>query len=52
MLADHHRILAVCRSHFPELLSVHRFIDVRQTAIHTAEPLLAELSVFEFEVAI
>jgi len=26
--------------------------DIRQTAIHTAEPVLAELSVYESEVAI
>jgi hypothetical protein len=52
MPADLHRILAVWRNHFPELVNVHRVNNVRQTAKHTEEPLVPESSVFEFEVAI
>ena len=52
MPADLHRIFAVWRNHFPELVIVHWFNNVRQTAVHTAEPLVLESSVLEFEVAI
>ena len=34
------------------MFSIHWVSDVRQTEIHTAEPLLPELSAFVFEVAI
>ena len=37
---------------FPLLLGVHGVNDVRQTAIHTAEPLVSEPSAFEFELPI
>ena len=37
---------------FSQLLNVHRVNDVRQTEIHTAEPLVPEPSAFEFETAI
>jgi len=33
-------------------LNVHGVIDVRQTEIHTAEPLVPEPSAIEFEMAI
>jgi hypothetical protein len=33
-------------------LNVHGVSDVRQTEIHTAEPLVTEPSAFEFELAI
>jgi hypothetical protein len=33
-------------------LNVHGVNDVKQTEIHTAEPLVPELSSFEFEIAI
>ena len=33
-------------------MNVHGVIDVRQTEIHTAEPLVPEPSVFEFEMVI
>jgi hypothetical protein len=33
-------------------LNVHGINDVRQTEIHTAEPLVPELSVFEVEMGI
>jgi hypothetical protein len=39
-VADCHSILVRLRSHFCQLLNVHGVNDVRQTEIHTAEPLL------------
>jgi len=33
-------------------LNVHGFNDVRQTEVHTAEPLVPESSAFEFEMTI
>jgi len=38
--------------HCPQLLNVHGVNDVRHTEIHTAEPLLPQLSGFEVELAI
>jgi len=35
-----------------QLLNVHGVNDIRQIEIHTAEPLVPELSAFEVEVAI
>jgi hypothetical protein len=52
LVTDCHSILASWRKHFPQLLSVHGVNDVRQTEIHTAEPLWPELSAFEVELAI
>jgi hypothetical protein len=37
---------------FSQLLNLHRFSDVRQIEIHTAEPLVPDPSPFEVEVAI
>jgi len=50
LVADSHRILARWRNYFSQLLNVHRVNDVRQTEIHTAEPLVPELSAFEAEL--
>jgi len=33
-------------------LNVHGVSDVRQTEIHTAEPLVPESSAFEFDIAV
>jgi len=52
LVADSHSILARWRKHFSQLWNVHGVNDVRQTEIHTAEPLVPEPSVFEFELAI
>ena len=52
MVADSHSILAKWRNHFSQLLNVHGVSDVRQTEIHTAEPLLPELSAFKVDMAI
>ena len=32
--------------------TVHRFNDIRQTELHTAEPLVPETRAFEFKLAI
>ena len=47
-----HSVLVSWRNHFSQLLNVHRVIDVRQTEIHAAEPLVPKPSGFEFELAI
>ena len=52
MVTDSHSILARWRNSFSKLLNVHMVNDVRQTEIHTAEPLVSEPSAFETEVAI
>ena len=49
---DSHSILARWRNHFSQLLNVQGTRDVRQTKIHTAEPLVFEPSTFEVEMAI
>ena len=51
MLTDSHDILARWRNNFSQLLNVHGVNDIRQTGIHTAEPLVPEPSVSEFELA-
>jgi len=46
-----HNILARCRNHFSQLLNVRGTNDVRQTEIHTIEPLVPGPSAFEIEMA-
>jgi hypothetical protein len=41
----------VWRNNFSQLLKVHQVNDVRQTKIHTAEPLVPEPSAFAVEMA-
>jgi hypothetical protein len=41
-----------CRSHFTQLLNIHGVNDVKQTEVHTAEPLVPEPSAFEIEMVI
>jgi len=43
--------MARWRNYFSQLLNVHVVDDVRQAAIHTAEPLVPEPSAFEIELA-
>jgi len=50
LVTDCHSILARWRNNFSQLLIVHRVNDVRQTEIHTAEPLVPELSAFELAI--
>ena len=49
---ESHSTLARWRNHFSQLLNVHGVNDVRQTEIHTAEPLVPDPTAFEFEIAI
>jgi hypothetical protein len=51
LLAGSH-ILNKWKNYFSQLLNVHRVSDVRQIEIHTAEPLVGDLSPFEIEIAI
>ena len=51
MVTDSHSILARWRNHFSLLLNVHGVNDVRQTEIHTAQPLMSETSAFKVELA-
>jgi len=39
------------RNHFSQLFNVHRVNNVRQTEIHTSEPLVPEPSAFDVEMA-
>ena len=52
LVADSHSIMARWRNYFSQILNVHGVSDVRQAEIHTAEPLVPEPSVLEFELAI
>jgi len=52
VLTGSHKILNRGRNHFSQLLNVHGVNDVRQTEIHSAEPLVPELSALMVEMAI
>jgi len=52
LITDSHSILARRRHHFFQQFNVHRVSDIRQTEIHTAEPLVPEPSTFEDKMAI
>jgi hypothetical protein len=52
LVADCHSILTRWRNYFSQLSNVHGDNDVKQTEIHTAEPLVPEPSAFEVEMAI
>ena len=52
LVAESYSILSRCRNHFSQLLIVHWVNDVRQTKIHTAEPLVPEPSASEVELSI
>jgi hypothetical protein len=52
LVTNSHSILARWRNHFSQLLNVQGTTDVRQTEIHTAEPLVPEPSAFQVEMAI
>jgi len=49
LVTDSHRILARCRNYFSQLLNACGVNDVRETEIHTAEPLVPEPSACEIE---
>jgi hypothetical protein len=52
LLADSHNILNRWKNYFCQLLNVHGVNDVRQTEIHTPEPLVPEPSSAEVETVI
>jgi hypothetical protein len=52
VVADFHSVLARWRNNFSQLLNIHGANVVRQTEVHTAEPLVPEPSAFEIEMAI
>jgi hypothetical protein len=52
LLADSHNIFNRWKNYFSQLLIVYRASDVRQTEIHTAEPLVPDPSPSEVEIAI
>jgi hypothetical protein len=52
LVADSHSILARRRNHFFQLLNIHGVIDVRQSEIRTAEPLVPEPSDSEVQMVI
>jgi hypothetical protein len=52
LLADSRSILNRWKNYFCQLLNVHGVDDVRQTEIHTAEPLVPEPSSSEVEISI
>ena len=51
LVTDSHSILARWGDIFSHLFNAHGFIDVRQTEIHTTEPLAPEPSTFEVQLA-
>jgi len=52
LVADSHSILVSWRNYFSQILNILGVKDVRQTEIHTAEPLVPEPSAFEADLAI
>jgi hypothetical protein len=52
LLADPHKTLNTWKNYFCQLLNAHGAGGVRQTEMHTAEPLVPEPSASEVEVAI
>ena len=52
LVTDSHNIWARRMNHFFQLLNMHGVNDVRQTELHTAEPLVPEPSVFDVEKAV
>ena len=52
LITGFYSILAGWRNHFCQLFNVHWVSDVKQTEIHTAEPLVPEPSAFEVGLAI
>jgi hypothetical protein len=52
LLADSHHILKRWKKYCSQLLDVQNVSDVRQTEVHTAQPLVPGPSCFEVEIAI
>ena len=52
LLADSNSILNRWKGHFSQLLNVHKDNDVGEIEIQTAEPLIPDPTLLEFEIAI
>jgi hypothetical protein len=52
LITDCQSVLARWSDYFPHQFNVYGVIDVRQTEIHTEEPLVAKPSDFEVKMAI
>ena len=52
MVTDSHHILVMWWNHFSQLFSIHGSSDLRQTEIHSAQPIVPELSAVEVEMAV
>jgi len=52
LVADSHSNLARWKNHCSELLDISGVNDVRQSELHTAEPLMPQPSAFEIALAI
>jgi hypothetical protein len=52
LVMDSHHILARWGKHFSQLFNAHGVSEVRETEIHTAEPLVPETSAFDIEMAV
>jgi hypothetical protein len=50
LVTDSHHILVMWQNRFSQLFRVHGVSDLRQTEIHTAQPLVPELCAFEVEM--
>jgi hypothetical protein len=52
LFVDSHSVLARWKNYFSQMLNVHGVNEVRQTEIHTAEPLVPQPSAFVVKLAI
>jgi hypothetical protein len=52
LVTDSHSISVRWRNHFSQLFNIHGVSEVRQTEIHTEEPLVPEPSAHKVEMAI
>jgi hypothetical protein len=52
LLEDYHNVLNRWKNYFSQLLNVHNVCDVRQTEVHTTEPLVPGPNRLEIEIAI
>jgi hypothetical protein len=52
LLADPQNVLNRWKHFFNQVLNIHGVHDVRQMAIHMAEPVVPELTLFEMQIAI
>jgi hypothetical protein len=51
MVADSHSILARWRNHFSHVLNIYGVNGVRQTELHTTEPIVPGPHAFDVELA-